>query len=225
MNIFKSIKKLFSRKDENIEYAIDKFSVEEFDEHYDLKKIALEVVLGEMYPMVGHAIIPFQVGGAVDMYYFTNHIPGTAFATMELIQPDGSGPRPNEYGTYELLAFTKYAYDAHKEGEPRTEFEKIERRVCGIFTAIGFYSFEATLKPGETCQLPNDKPIYLVFDRYQPNNVDFKIGSKKHHLLLCIEVYENEMNFSRENGSTELFKKLKEKGFYPYSDMDREPVV
>jgi hypothetical protein len=40
-----------------------------------------------------------------------------------------------------------------------------------------------------------------------------------------MEIFESEMSFARENSSSELFKKLKEKGFYPYSDMDREPVV
>jgi hypothetical protein len=48
-----------------------------------------------MHGFVGHAIIPFQIGGAVDMYYFPNGIPGTGFATVELIEPDGSGPKPH----------------------------------------------------------------------------------------------------------------------------------
>ena len=33
------------------------------------------------------------------------------------------------------------------------------------------------------------------------------------------------MDYARQNGSDELFKLLKEKGFYPYSDLDREPVI
>lgn len=49
-----------------------------------------------MHGIVGHAIIPFSIGGAVDMYYFTDHIKGTGFATMELLNPDGNGPKPNK---------------------------------------------------------------------------------------------------------------------------------
>jgi hypothetical protein len=33
------------------------------------------------------------------------------------------------------------------------------------------------------------------------------------------------MEFSRANGGEELFKKLKEAGYYPYSDLDRKPVA
>lgn len=225
MGILKFIKQLFSKKPENKEPLIEQFSNEEYDKQYELKKNGLEAILGEMYRLVGHAIIPFQVGGAVDMYYFTKHIEGTGFATMELIEPDGSGPKPNADGTYELVAFTKHEYDSNDD--EHTEFNEIERRVCGIFTKIGFYSFDATLKPGDTCELPynNEKSKFIVFDKYKPGNVEFFIGENKHHLLLCVEIFESEMNFARENGSSELFNKLKEKGYYPYSDMDREPVV
>ncbi len=41
--------------------------------------------------MVGHAIIPFTISGAVDMYYLPNHIKGTRIVTMELLNPDGNG--------------------------------------------------------------------------------------------------------------------------------------
>src|ERR1043166_4073498 len=68
------------------------FTDEEFEKHYKLKSQALEKVLGKSHDLVGHAIIPFEVGGAVDMYYYPNGIKGTGYATMELIQPDGTGP-------------------------------------------------------------------------------------------------------------------------------------
>jgi len=181
---------------------------------------------GEMHNFVGHAIIPFSVGGAVDMYYFPNHIKGTGFATMELLEPDGTGPLPNRLGTYELVAFTKYDYD-NSENE-MTPFSLIERKVCGFFTKIGFFSREAVLNPNETCELPNgedEENSCLVFDLYEPDNKKFKIGDRQHHLLLCIQVFRSEMEFSRANGSVELFKKLKEAGHYPYSDLEREPVA
>ncbi len=124
----------------------NEFSDEQFNEDYELKEQALENILGEMYDMVGHAIIPFAVGGAVDMYYFPNHIQGTGFATMELLDPHGNGPKPNRLGTYELVAFTKELYNT--SGENQTPFNLIERRICGIFTTIGNYSMEAVLNPG-----------------------------------------------------------------------------
>jgi hypothetical protein len=90
------------------EKLIKNFTDEELDEDYELKSEGLERILGKSDSIVGHAIIPFEVGGSVDMYYYHKGVVnGTGFATMELIQPDGTGPIPNRNGTYELVAFTK----------------------------------------------------------------------------------------------------------------------
>jgi hypothetical protein len=215
MNIFR---KLFGKPAAKKEADLD-------EAFYQLKSAGLEKVLGESHAMVGHAIIPFEIGGAVDMYYFPNHIKGTGFATMELINSDGKGPIPNETGTYELVAFTKLDYDG--DSEDTSPFNLIERRVCGIFTSIGNYSFQAKLKPGDTCEVPrDDEPNRcVVFDDYRPDGRAFYIGEQRHGLLLVIEVFLQEMEYSRKHGSARLLHKLKEEGFYPYSDLDREPVV
>ena len=208
--------------------AKPQFSEAEYTRHYEAKEKALEQILGPMHNIVGHAIIPFYVGGAVDMYYFPNRIAGTGFATMELIEPDGSGPKPNRIGTYELVAFTKHKMPA-KEGkrDENDPFNKIERRMCGILTIVGRYSYEAVLNPGETCEVPGkegEPNKCLIFDEYRKNGSSFEIDGKKHCLLLCIEVFRSEMEYSMKNGSASVLKKLKEKGYYPYSDLDREPV-
>lgn len=216
-------KKLFGKKVRPVQ---KEFTDQEFELDYEEKSQGLENVLGKMHDMVGHAIIPFSIGGAMDMYYFPNHIKGTGFATMELLEPDGTGPLPNNLGTYELVAFTKY--DINSNENEQTPFNLIERKICGIFTTIGFYSKEAVLKPNDTCEVPNgenEENTCLVFDLYQPDNKEFKIGNRRHHLLLCIQVFRNEMEFARANGTEELLKKLKEAGYYPYSDLDRQPVV
>ena len=222
MNFFN---KLFGRQKKEEPIRDLEFSQEQFDKDYEEKENGLEAVLGKMYGMVGHAIIPFEVGGAVDMYYFPNHIQGTGFATMELLDPNGNGPKPNRIGTYELVAFTKEPYNESEEIS--TPFNLIERRVCGIFTTIGNYSSQAILNPNETCEVPTDgeENRCLVFDNYQPDNKQFKIGDRKHHLLLCLEVFRSEMEFARQNGTEKLFNKLKASGHYPYSDLDREPVA
>lgn len=218
MNIFK---KLLGKKNSETD-----ISDEEFEKDYELKMAGLEKVLGKSHNKVGHAIIPFSVGGAVDMYYFPNGIPGTGFATMELLKPDGTGPIPNRLGTYELVAFTK---NEIVEGiNEKTLFNRIERRFCGIFTGIGNYSFQAKLEPKETCEYPQqdgEPNICLVFDEYKPDGIDFNIGQRKHGLLLILEIHRDEMEFAMENGSELLLEKLKAKGYYPYSDMDRESVV
>ncbi|MDR2207047.1 MAG: suppressor of fused domain protein [Flavobacteriaceae bacterium] len=218
MNIFK---KIFGKKDVKQE-----FSQEEYDNDYELKMAGLEFVLGKSDNLVGHAIIPFEIGGAVDMYYFPNGIKGTGFATMELLKPDGTGSIPNKLGTYELVAFTKLNYV--QDSEETNPFNLIERHICGILTNIGFYSFEAKLEPLETCEIPGKEGqpnICLILDEYKPDGKEFKIGNRKHGLLLVMEVHRDEMEFAMSNGTKKLIEKLKEAGYYPYSDLDRKSVV
>lgn len=219
------LKKFFGRKKKEDELPPDKFSEEQHEKYYELKEQGLERVLGKMHDIVGHAIIPFELGGAVDMYYFPNGIPGTGFATMELLNPDGKGPQPNPFGTYELVAFTKLPYNSSDEED--TPFDLIERRFCGTFTSIGNYSTQAVLKPKDTCEVPRDDEgnRCLIFDNYLPENKEFMIGNSKHHLLLCLEIFRSEMEFARKNGGTTLIDLLKQSGHYPYSDLDRESVA
>jgi len=201
------------------------FTNEQYDQHYENKKRSLEELLGEMYPLVGHAIIPFQIGGTVDMYYFPNALDGTGFVTMELIQPDGSGPKPSTIGTYEFIAFSKFRIS---DENAKAAFEKIERRLNGILTVLGNYSSEAQLNPLETVEVPvhEGKPYHcVILDEYRKPGVDFRIGDKKHGLLLVIEVFRSEMEYAMKYGSASILNKMKEKGYYPYSDLDREPLV
>jgi hypothetical protein len=212
------------KRDSDAKKNKQEVSDDEYIKHHELKEKGLKQVLGQMHNMVGHALIPFQVGGNVDMYYFPHALDGTAFATMELIEPDGSGPVPSEIGTYELVAFTKHRIT----DDDQTAFDVIERRMCGIFTVIGRYSHEAKLDPFDTCEIPatkNQEVIYLVFDEYKKPDVEFKIGNSKHGLLLCIEVFPSEMKYAQKNGTLALLNRLKAKRYYPYSDLDREPVA
>lgn len=198
-------------------------SPEEAERHHEMKRQWLEALLGPMHDIVGHAIFPFAVGGAVDMYYFPQPV-GTAFATMELIRPDGSGPRPSRIGTYELTAFTRHSL-SEKDGDA---FNQIERRFCGIFTRIGFYTEEAVLNPGETCEIPaeDDEPNRcLIFDHYTKAGIDFRTGKTKHGLLLCIEVFPSEMDHARAKSAESLLGLLKTSGHYPFSDLERPPVA
>ncbi len=229
--MFKWIKKI-------LPFGKKGFSVEELEAHYELKEEALEKILGPVDDIVGHALIPFQVGGAVDMYYFSNHLPGTVFATMELINPDGTGPKPNRRGTYELITCTKLKNTLslkeiskeRKKGIEENEvtpFEKMECKMKGIMTQIGFYSFDTVIQPGVTAELPWDdgETNYLIFDEYSTRENPFVINGNQHGLLLIMEIFPSELEYAKENSSSALFEKLKANGVYPYSDMDRQPVI
>jgi hypothetical protein len=221
--MFKRLKDLFlSKKKQELK---SRFSAEQYSQYYEIKKQGLEKLLGEMYPLVGHAILPFQFGGLVDLYFFPNVLEGTGFVTMELIEPDGSGPKPSSIGTYELIAFTRY-----KIGDESTKekFDEIEHRICETFTAIANYSHYAQLNPLETAELPvreNEPNRWIIFTEYKKSDTSFMIGNKKHGLLLVIEVFESEMEYAMKHGSESMLNKLMEKGCYPYSDLDREALA
>ncbi|HIJ71282.1 MAG TPA: hypothetical protein HPP87_07960 [Planctomycetes bacterium] len=215
------------------------FSSERLEEYDKAKKEALERILGPMDDIVGHAIIPFYVGGAVDMYYFSKFMEGTVFATMELIDPEGNGPKPNISGTFELITCTRLK-NMSRTDEPLEErakriaeghlapFERMNSRMCGIMTTLGRYSFTATLRHGQTAEVDwkeGEARPCIVFDNFDTKGIDFEIAGKRHGLLLCIEVYRSEVEYARKHGGRVLINKLKESDVYPYSDLDREPVV
>src|SRR3989344_585492 len=203
-----------------------KFSDNEYNRHYQEKKKALEIILGPMYELVHHAVIPYALGGPVDIYFFTETLKGTALVTMELIDPDGTGPRPNKYGTFELIAFTKYKVTRDILNKTDSEFSKIELRIRKIFTVLANYSKETIINPKDTCEIPLEemKSTYLIFDLFPDKNPLYKIFDKSHILLLCIEVFPSEMAYAMKNGTQKLLEKLQDKGYYPYSDLDRKLV-
>jgi hypothetical protein len=218
MNIFK---KIYNKKETQREFTED-----EFTKYYELKMAGLEYILGKSYNFVFHSVLPYDFGGLVDLYCFQNGIIGTGFATMELIHPDGTGPIKNTLGTYELVAFTKHSLT--QDTTDTLPFNLIKNRICQIFTCTGRYSSETKLEPRETCDIPlnKDEPsACCILDEYKPDGKEFKIGQKKHGLLLIIEVHRDEMEYAMVNGTEKLIKKLKDKGYYPYSDLDRDPVI
>jgi hypothetical protein len=157
------------------------------------------------------------------MYYFPQFPHGTAFATMELLDSEGSGLLPSRIGTYELLALTKLDWT----NPPTAAFSSIDRRMCGLLTAIARYSEIASLNPNETCEVPadGDGPNASIIFAAHPTASSFQIGMQVHGLLLCIEVHAVELEFARQQGTQALIRLLRASGHFPYSDLDRPAVV
>jgi hypothetical protein len=107
-----------------------------------------------------------------------------------------------------------------------SSFEE-KRSMRGTVLAIRLYSREAVLNPGETCEIPLEegKPnLCLIFDEYKKDGAGLEIDGRKHCLLLCLEVFRSEMEYAIRHGSAVVLQKLKDAGYYPYSDRDRKPV-
>jgi hypothetical protein len=193
---------------------------------YDHKSRLMEQSLGKEHDMVMHAIIPYAVGGGLDLYYYPNGVPGTAIATKELSELPNEGSSNDEYESYELVMFTKHRLDLDAAADEATAFGRAHRDINAVLNLIARYSAQATLNPNETCEFPAEMERVggkcLIFDGYASHTDDV---ADRFGLLALIEVFRSEMEHAREHGGAELIQRLKDAGHYPYSDLDREPVA
>lgn len=193
---------------------------------YEHKSRLMEASLGEQHNMVMHAIIPYSIGGGLDLYYYPNGIPGTAIATKELSELPNQGSSNDPYGCYELVMFTKHRLDLGAAKDESTAFGRAHRNINAILNLIAPYSAQATLNPNETCEFPAEMERVggkcLIFDGYACHTDDLV---ENFGLLAIVEIFRSEMDYARNHGGPRLLKRLKDKGHYPYSDLDREPVA
>ncbi len=196
------------------------------NEWYEHKSALLEKSLGKEHDMVMHAIISYAIGGGLDLYYYPNGVPGTAIATKELSEIPNEGSSNRDYKSYELVMFTKHPLvldDAHDE---TTAYGKAHANINAILKCIARYSADAQLNPHETCEFPAEMEYIggkcLIFDGYDCHTDDL---ADNFGLLAIIEVFRSEMDFARQLGGGLLIERLKDKGYYPYSDLDRESVA
>ena len=196
----------------------------QFNEWYDKRSELMAQILGPEHNKVLHSVIPFSIGGGLDLYYFPSGIPGTAIATKELSEVPGEGASNAVFDSYELVMFTRHPLSMEDSRDESTPFGSSHRLISGTLNSIARYSAHATLNPGETCQFPAEAEVVggicLIFDAY---------GLKAEHsdfgLLTLIQIHPSEMEYARANGGRELIEKLKAAGHYPYSDLERAAVV
>lgn len=193
-------------------------------EWYDKKTAMMVDILGEEHGMVMHAIIPYAIGGGLDLYYFPNGVSGTAIATKELCEMPGEGSSNDVFETYELVMFTRHVLSLDDANDKSTPFGRAHNTINAIFNCIAPYSEQAKLNPNETCEFPEDMETVggkcLIFDAYHFDGDRADFG-----LLAIIEIHRSEMDYAREHGGKKLLAKLKKAGYYPYSDMERPAVA
>ncbi len=189
------------------------------------KKAAwMEEILGREHDHVMHAMIPFAIGGSLDLYYYPNGIPGTGIATKELSELPGEGPSNQSLDNYELVYFARAKLNLDDVRREETEFGRAHQRANAVLNSVARYAFEAELNPGETCEFPAEMEEIggqcLIFDRYGGAEKGREFG-----LLLLMAVHRDELEFARKEGTAALLAMLREAGHYPYSDLARDSVV
>jgi len=191
---------------------------------YDKKTAMMVDILGKEHDMVMHALIPYDIGGALDLYYFSHGITGTAIATKELCEMPGEGSTNDVFDNYELVMFTRHQLSLDDAYDDSSPFGRAHQSINAILNYIAPYSEQATLNPCETCEFPEDMETVggkcLIVDAYGLETDHAVFG-----LLAVIEIHRAEMKYAQARGGQKLLARLKEAGGYPYSDMDRPPVV
>lgn len=201
------------------------------------KQAAMERALGPMDEMVLHSLIPFFLGGGLDLYTFRKCMPGTVVATQELIGRGRSErPKKSRIGAYELVACLRPGVAIETEsGDGTAMVTGGERDGIGLVRAmlnpISQYAFMAKLNPGETAEIPMDEGepnLPVLFDEFR--SVDwglapFEIGDERFGLLLCVPLHWSELAFARREGTGKLKERLEGAGVWPYADLGRVAVV
>lgn len=181
---------------------------------WDNRLVALQKILGPSSDRVRHSLIPFallpELGGAADILYFENHIPGTAVVTAELMGCEDQ--IRNELGMYELLI-------CHR-GKEEVDWG------ADLISRLAAYTLEAELNPGETMDLgpiaPTDsKIVALLFVEY----ARVEVLNQACGLLLCLGITKEELQACRTGRTDELLVKLKEADVFPYTDLKRDAVI
>lgn len=197
----------------------------ELNAWYDRKSALMESLLGAEHDMVMHALIPYAIGGALDLYYYPNGIEGTGIATKELSESTAEFSTNDAFEKYELVMFTRHALSLDDANDASTPFGRAHGNINAILNPIASYSAQATLNPNETCEFPDTMPDVggkcLIFDAYKndaPSRIEFG-------LLLIIEIFRSEMEFAQREGGGVLLARLRQHGHYPYSNLDRDPVA
>ena len=197
------------------------------EEWYDKKSEIMEALLGKEHDMVMHALIPYEIGGALDLYYYPNGIKGTAIATKELSFVCRESPANSSYDSYEFVMFTEEKLNLDSADDENTGFGKAHTNISSVLNPVAQYSEQAILNPRETCEFPVDMEEIggkcLIFDCYEPDGP--VTNEQNFGLMLIIEVFRDEMEYAMNHDGESLLRKLKEAGVYPYSNLNREPVV
>lgn len=192
------------------------------------KAQAMATILGREHSVMMHAVIPYEVGGSLDLYYYPNSIPGTGIATQELIRDDATGNRTRGHNPYELAMFTRLPLDLDSSRDTTSEFGKAHNRINSAINLIAMYGSKTALSPKDTFEYPADGPVearrYFLFDEYAPEGNKLVIDGKECLLLLVMEIHRSELLLARQRSTAHLIEILKKPGVYPYSDMDRPPV-
>jgi hypothetical protein len=171
----------------------------------------MQSILGKSDKMVGHATTPFEfgldAGGAPDIVYFRNYVPGVVAVTCELIGDDDQ--IPNALGNYELAICRRAESDWGNH----------------IIKRLAYYTLQTPLEPGQTMDIGSGIPagstisavLFTDFGR-------FVVRGRRAGILLCLGITREELAACRQGRGDSVEAALKYAGVYPFTDLNRKSV-
>lgn len=206
--------------------SVEEWRPQQHPSWFDHKSMLMEKSLGKEHDKVLHALLPYSLGGALDLYYYANGVPGTAIATKELSPAANEGPSNDVYRSYELVMFTRHRLNLDEAEDERTDFGRAHAAIRAILNDVARYSAQAKLNPNATGEVARDiersRGGCVIFDGFACYSDDVVDGFG---LLAVIRIPPSEMEYARRHGGGKLIQLLKVRGYYPYSDLDRDPVA
>ncbi|HEY8751720.1 MAG TPA: suppressor of fused domain protein [Tepidisphaeraceae bacterium] len=183
-------------------------STDEWKQAWDVRKAAIESVLGPAEDTVLHATVPFHLGGQADVLSFRGHITGRVFATCELLGE--ASQKRNLLGTYELVI-------AHRDDMDWG---------ANVISKLARYTCDVRVQPGQTMDIgsaaPNKSSISgFFFDDYKR----MKFNNEDAGLLLCIGLTADELAACQQGKRQVVYDALVAQGIFPYTDLYRASVL
>ena len=122
----------------------------EFDEEFHREKDeVLELVLGHEHDRVMHALIPFAVGGGLDLYFYPNYHAGTVVVTKELSQLHDAISN-DSFERVEIAVSSRLQPGNLISDEDDSELRLINKLLNGM----AHYVSERALNIGDTIEMP-----------------------------------------------------------------------
>lgn len=113
--------------DQQEDESEEEYTEEEYEKSGRIKEDLMTTILGPPHDLVQHAIIPYSIGGSLDIYYYATKY-GTALATQELANPHFDKPRNRDMNAYELAMISQYPFDLKelemKEPDPENDADE-----------------------------------------------------------------------------------------------------
>lgn len=197
--------------------------MQDANQWYKKKTRFMKKHLGAELKTVTHAIVPFGLGGGLDLYYYPQEA-GCAIATKDLSPTPDEGPSNQLFQRYEMVMFTKEEFQPGQFHDEQSPFGAAMTSINAVLEYLGRYALQSELNPGDTLEFPTDMEVVggrcMIVDALTKPARNDGFG-----LMVAIEIHRNEMKFCQRESGKVFLQMMKDAGIYPNSNLNRQSLV